>query len=264
MGAKIIPFDYNGNQVRTVTINSEPWFVAKDVCTVLEIQNPTQAVERLDNDERAMFNIGRQGETNIISESGLYSLTLSSKKPQAKPFKRWVTHEVIPAIRKHGAYMTPETIERALSNPDFIIELATRLKEEHQKRQALEAESAQQKQLIAELKPKASYYDVVLQTKDVVSIGKIAKDYGKSAQWLNEKLHELGVQYKQGNIWLLYQKYAEQGYTKSKTHTYSGDDGMQHSKLHTYWTQKGRLFIYDLLKSKGILPLIEQESRGIA
>lgn len=126
-----------------------------------------------------------------------------------------------------------------------------------EEKQKLMLENAQQKQLIAEFNPKASYYDVVLQTKDVLSISKIAKDYGKSAQWLNEKLHELGVQYKQGKTWLLYQEYAERGYTKSKTHIYSGDDGEQHSTMHTYWTQKGRLFVYDLLKSQGIYPLVE-------
>ena len=126
----------------------------------------------------------------------------------------------------------------------------------------LQDENAQQKQLLAEFSPKASYYDVVLQTKDVISVGKIAKDYGKSARWLNQLLHDKGVQYKQGDIWLLYQKHAEQGYTKSKTEVYSGSDGQQHSKIHTYWTQKGRLFIHDLLKADGILPLIELEHAG--
>ncbi len=116
------------------------------------------------------------------------------------------------------------------------------------------------RQQIAELNPKASYYDVVLQTKDLLSTSRIAKDYGKSAIWLNEYLHEKGIQFKQGSVWLLYQKHPEQGYTKSKTHTYSDNDGNQHSKLHTYWTQKGRLFIYELLKSDGVLPLIEQNA----
>ena len=100
----------------------------------------------------------------------------------------------------------------------------------------------------------------MLQTKDALSASEIAKDYGKSAKWLNNLLHDKGVQYKQSGIWLLYQKYVEQGYTRSKTHTYSGDDGQQHSRLHTYWTQKGRLFIYDLLKKDGIFPLIERSA----
>ena len=122
----------------------------------------------------------------------------------------------------------------------------------------LENTIAIQTQQITELQPKASYYDVVLNSKDLLSIGKIAKDFGKSAVWLNKWLHEQGIQYKQGELWLLYQKYAEQGYTSTKTQPYNGDDGMVHTKVHTYWTQKGRLFIYDLLKAHGILPLIER------
>lgn len=116
-----------------------------------------------------------------------------------------------------------------------------------------------QEQQIAELQPKASYYDVVLNCKDLVSVTEIAKDYGKSAKWLNEKLHELGIQFKQGGkIWLLYQKYAERGYTSTKTQTYNGNDGEIHTKVHTYWTQKGRLFIYDKLKAENILPVMEK------
>lgn len=112
-------------------------------------------------------------------------------------------------------------------------------------------------QQISELKPKASYYDVVLNCPDLLSTTKIAKDYGKSAVWLNSYLHDKKIQYKQGGVWLLYQNYAQCGYTSTKTHNYNGDDGIQHAKVHTYWTQKGRLFIYDLLKSDGILPLVE-------
>lgn len=112
-------------------------------------------------------------------------------------------------------------------------------------------------QQISELKPKASYYDVVLNCPDLLSTTKIAKDYGKSAVWLNSYLHDKKIQYKQGGVWLLYQNYAQCGYTSTKTHNYNGDDGIQHAKVHTYWTQKGRLFIYETLKSDGILPLVE-------
>lgn len=120
---------------------------------------------------------------------------------------------------------------------------------------------ALQSQQIAEMKPKVSYYDIVLDCKDLLSMRAIAKDYGKSAQWMNNFLHDLGVQFKQSDIWLLYQKYAEEGYTSTKTHNYLGTDGANHSKVHTYWTQKGRLFIYDLMKQNGIYPLIEQEAQ---
>lgn len=122
----------------------------------------------------------------------------------------------------------------------------------------LETTVAVQTQQISELKPKATYYDVILNCKDLVSATEIAKDYGKSAKWLNNLLHELGVQFKQGGIWLLYQNYAECGYTSTKTHNYLDENGGNHAKVHTYWTQKGRIFIYDLLKGKGILPNVER------
>lgn len=150
-------------------------------------------------------------------------------------------------------------LEKDWNSPERVMARALQIAE--QTLSELKTENAQQKQLLAEYSPKASYYDVVLQTKDALSTSQIAKDYGKSAKWLNAMLHDLGVQYNQGGIWLLYQKYAEQGYTRSKTHVYCGDDGEQHSRLHTYWTQKGRLFIYDLLKENGILPLIEMEEQ---
>ena len=118
---------------------------------------------------------------------------------------------------------------------------------------------SQKNMALTEMKPKVSYYDVVLNCKDLISTSAIAKDYGKSAIWMNRYLHEKGVQFKQGDIWLLYQRYAREGYTSTKTHTYPGTNGETHTKVHTYWTQKGRLFIYELMKSDGYTPLIERE-----
>ena len=142
----------------------------------------------------------------------------------------------------------------------MLIAALTKLKAEREKTNALMATVAVQNQQIVEMKPKASYYDVVLNCKDLVAISVIAKDYGWSANRMNQYLHDKGVQYKQGNkIWLLYQKYAEMGYTSTKTHSYPGSDGTMHTKVHTYWTQQGRLFIYGLLKADGILPTMEQE-----
>ena len=248
--------------VRTLEVNGEPYFVGKDVADILGYQNGSRDINRhVDTEDRtdvAIHDGSQNRNMTIINESGLYSLILSSKLPKAKEFKHWVTSEVLPSIRKHGAYMTDDVLHRAITEPDFLIQLATELKEEQEKRRALESTVAVQSQQITELQSKASYYDVVLNSKDLLSIGKIAKDFGKSAVWLNKWLHEQGVQYKQGEIWLLYQKYAEQGYTSTKTRTYNGDDGAVHTKVHTYWTQKGRLFIYDLLKTNGILPLIEK------
>lgn len=236
--------------VRVVDINGVVWFVAADVCRVLELTNPTVAVENLDIDERAKFNLGRQGDTNIINESGLYALVIRSRKPFAKRFRKWLTSEVIPSIRKHGAYMTPAKIEEILSDPDTIIQLATQLKIEREQNAVL-------KMQIAELQPKASYYDLILQCPDLVSTSVIAKDYGFSAKSFNRLLHRLGVQFKQGDIWLLYQKYASRGWTSTKTHNFPDRDGNQHCRPHTYWTQKGRIELYNLLKRKGYLPTIE-------
>lgn len=261
-------WNYNNSEVRTVTVNNEPWFVGKDVADILGYSNSSKAVStHVDNEDKQFLMIDiadsqngnvpvGQSKTAIINESGLYSLILSSKLPTAKQFKRWVTSEVLPSIRKTGMYATDEL----LNNPDLAIKAFTALKEEREKTKALTETVAIQQQQILELKPKASYYDVVLNCKDLLSTTEIAKDYGKSARWLNELLHELKVQFKQGNkIWLLYQKYANKGYTSTKTQTYNGNDGEVHTKVHTYWTQKGRLFIYGLLKAKDILPLIEQE-----
>lgn len=154
-------------------------------------------------------------------------------------------------------------VEEAWNSPDMVMKRALKFANKKveqlmQQTFTLETTVAVQEQQISELKPKASYYDVVLNCKDLMSATEIAKDYGKSARWLNEILHNHGIQFKQGGIWLLYQKYAEKGYTSTKTHNYLDDNGGTHSKVHTYWTQKGRLFIYDLLKSHGILPTMEQ------
>lgn len=161
-------FDFKNHQIRTVTINDEPWFVAIDVCRALEITNPSDVIKRLDTDERARFNLGRQGETNIVNESGLYSLILGSRKPEAKEFKRWITKSVIPSIRKHGAYMTPQTIEEALLNPDTIIKIATQLKEEQAKTKQLETK-------IEEDRPKVIFAEALETSADSIMIADLAK-----------------------------------------------------------------------------------------
>lgn len=156
-------------------------------------------------------------------------------------------------------------IERKWNSPEAIMARALQYASQqlaivrHQN-ELLESAIAVQNQQITEMKPKASYYDVVLNCKDLISTSAIAKDYGKSAIWMNRYLNDKGIQFKQGNIWLLYQKYAEKGYTSTKTHNYLGSNGEQHTKVHTYWTQKGRLFIYELMKADGILPQIEMEA----
>lgn len=154
-------------------------------------------------------------------------------------------------------------VEEAWNSPEAVMARALRIANKQldqikQRNTVLEEQNAIQNQQIAELQPKASYYDLVLNCKDLVSVTTIAKDYGWSARKMNTYLHDLGVQYKQGSVWILYQKYAEMGYTSTKTHSHPGKDGDVHATVHTYWTQKGRLFIYSLLKENGILPMVER------
>lgn len=248
---------FSGSEVRTVEVNGEPWFVGKDVADVLGYQNASKALsDHVDDDDKlnneSLSSLGQRGGW-LINESGVYALIFGSKLPNAKDFKHWVTSEVLPSIRKTGSYSLTDSYQ--IEDP---IERAKRWIEEQQEKKQLQLTVSVQTQQIAELQPKASYYDVVLNCKDLLSITDIAKDYGKSGKWLNKHLYEKGVQFKQAGIWLLYQKYAEQGYTSTKTQPYAGSDGEVHSKVHTYWTQKGRLFIYELLKAEGILPIVER------
>jgi anti-repressor protein len=235
-------------QVRVVNQDGEPWFVATDVCKVLEIQNTSQALQRLDEDERSMLNIGRQGEANVVNEYGLYTLILGSRKESAKQFKRWITHEVIPSIRKTGQYSVDQS-SYVIEDP---IKRAERWIEEQKERLMLQ-------QQVLEYKPKVDYVDKILKAKGAVNIGQIAGDYGLSAYALNQILHTERVQYKLGSQWLLYSEHRDKGYTKSDTHMYVKDDGSEAVSMHTKWTQKGRLFIHDLLTKRGILPIIERE-----
>lgn len=245
-------------KIRTVLVDGEPYFVGKDVAEVLDYSNPRKAIkDHVDASDKGVTKcdtLGGVQDLTVINESGLYSLILSSKMPRAREFKHWVTSEILPSIRRHGLY----AVDEVLANPDMLINALTALKEERAKTKVLEEQNAIQNQQIAELQPKASYYDLVLNCKDLVSVTTIAKDYGWSARKMNTYLHDLGVQYKQGSVWILYQKYAEMGYTSTKTHSHPGKDGDVHATVHTYWTQKGRLFIYSLLKENGILPMVER------
>lgn len=174
MSNEIQRFDFKGAALRTLTDGAgEPWFVAKDVCDILEISNPSDALKRLDDDERSRFNLGRQGETNIVNEAGLYVLVLGSRKPEAHEFKRWVTHEVLPSIRKHGAYMTQQTLDKALTSPDFLIQLATKLKEEQEK--------------VKELEPKAQALDDFTNVEDRLLVRDAAKVLSNAGTPIKEK-----------------------------------------------------------------------------
>lgn len=243
--------------VRVVNKNGEPLFVGKDVAIALGYSNPRDALAKHVPDKYKKDGVvirdsmGREQTPTLITEAGLYKLVFASKLPKAVEFSDWTCEEVIPSIRKTGVYMTTKAAEEILSNPDFIIELAQQVKTARAQIEVLNTQ-------VAELQTKANYCDVVLQCKELVTTSVIAKDYGYSAKSFNKLLHELGVQFRQSDIWLLYQEYAAQGWSQTKTHIYYDEDGKPHSKPHMYWTQKGRLGLYELLKAKNILPLIEQ------
>ena len=171
-------FEYQNNEVRTIERGGEPWFVLKDVCKILNIGNPADVYNRLDDDEKGVGQIDTLGGTqkaNIVNESGLYNVILRSDKPEAKPFRKWVTSEVLPSIRKHGAYMTPETLEAAIFNPDTIIRIATALKEEQDKRKALEATNAALTVDNQIMKPKAEYFDELVDRNLLTNFRETAK-----------------------------------------------------------------------------------------
>jgi len=242
-------------EIRICEKNGQFWFVRKDVTNILDYQNGSRAINmHIDNEDKGVSKCDTPGgkqEMTIINESGLYSLVLSSKMPKAKEFKRWVTSEVLPSIRKNGMYATNETIDKILADPDFGIELLSQLKEERKEKQKLVGK-------INDLKPKADYTDTILKNKGLVTITQIAKDYGMSGRKMNELLHDLGVQYKQSGQWLLYAEHQGEGYTHSETIDITRSDGTPDVVMNTKWTQKGRLFLYNLLKNNGILPVIER------
>lgn len=172
-------FIFESQQLRTIKVNDEVWFVGKDVATILGYAKTANAIsQHVDDEDKGvtrMMTPGGKQNIQVINESGMYSLILSSKMPNAKKFKRWVTHEVLPAIRKHGAYMTDEKIEEVLTDPDTIIKLATQLKDERQQRlieQQLRRDAESQ---VREMKPKALFADAVTSSKSTVLIGDLAK-----------------------------------------------------------------------------------------
>ena len=254
--------------VRTLEEDGQILFCAKDVAVNLGYNNTRDAIQRhcpyvvkrdvgVQTGTLANGNPALQVHSVVfIPESDVYRLIIRSKQPAAQRFERWVMEEILPTIRKHGIYATGETLEALIQDPQFGIRLLSELQTEREQRKTAEEEREHQKRLIYELEPKARYCDLVLQSKSLVPVSMIAKDYGLSAIKFNLLLHELGVQYRMADTWLLYQKYADQGYTQSQTHVL--DNGT--TIVNTCWTQKGRLFLYKLLKERaGVLPVIERE-----
>ncbi|WP_163258451.1 phage antirepressor [Bacillus paranthracis] len=233
-------------QVRTVVKGEDVWFVAKDVCEVLEIKNTTQAMQKLDPEERTMFNIGRQGETNIINESGLYSLIMTSRKPQAKSFKKWVTSEVLPSIRKHGAYMTDQVLEQAITNPEFAIGILTKLKEEKEKLAAAQQQIVQQQPLV-------TFAEACMQSNESLKVSEVAKLAAKhnikiGQRQLFAKLREWNLMFKRSTEPT--QIAVEKGYFEIAQGVKQKPSGEPFTWTTTYVTPTGQAYIIDRLKKE--------------
>ena len=275
-------------KIRTVEIDGEPWLAGKDVAEALGYKDTKSALlDHVDEEDRRILKSGdlpplenhipkdvfpvnftaadipNRGLT-VINESGLYALVLSSKLPGAKEFRRWATSEVLPSVRKHGAYMTPDTIDKMIASPEFGIKLLTALKEERAKRSALEVTVETQRQTIADFAPIQQYVDTILSSPRTMTTTQIAADYDLTANKLNKILHEEGVQRKVGGQWVLYKHHMGNGYTKSETISITRSDGTPDTVMHTKWSQKGRLMIHNILERRGIKAAMDKEAEANA
>lgn len=241
-------FNFEDLPVRTTTVDNEPYFVGNDVAQILGYEDYRGAInKKVDSDDKLRSQIDHAGQkrnVTLINESGLYSLIFSSKLESAKRFKRWVTSEVLPSIRKHGIYATDNVIEQTLRDPDYIINVLTEYKKEKDNNLIL-------RQQIGELKPKDDYVDEILKSPGTMTITQIAADYGLSAQKLNKLLHQARLQRRVGKQWVLYTEHMNKGYTKSHTIEIVRSDGRPDTQPQTRWTQKGRLKIHEIMTDFG-------------
>ncbi|HDA6476569.1 TPA: phage antirepressor KilAC domain-containing protein [Staphylococcus aureus] len=245
-------FNFEELPVRTLEVDGEPYFIGKDVADILGYANGRDALSKhVDEDDKKVLtsrnttleNLPNRGLT-AVNESGLYSLIFSSKLESAKRFKRWVTSDVLPAIRKYGIYATDNVIEQTLKDPDYIITVLTEYKKEKEQNLLLQQE-------IGELKPKADYVDEILKSTGTLATTQIAADYGISAQKLNKLLHEARLQRKVNKQWVLYSEHMGKSYTESDTIPIVRSDGREDTVLQTRWTQKGRLKIHEIMTEFG-------------
>ena len=250
-------------KIRTAGTSEEPLFCLADVCRVLELGNPSQVKTRLGDalisNEAILDSLGRTQQAVFVNEDGLYDVILDSRKPEARTFRKWITSEVLPSIRKTGQYNVfkiPQTYAEALR-------LAADQQEqiEYQQKQ-IEANTKEIVELngaIAMMQPKVSYVDAILASKETVTITQIAQDYGCSAKTFNGWLRDFGIQHKVGDQWILYAKHLPCGYVQPYTISITHKNGSKGTAMHTKWTQKGRLFLYEELKRHNVFPVIEQD-----
>lgn len=249
-------FNFEELLVRKIEVNGEPYFLGKDVAEILGYTRTDNAIRNhVDNEDKLTHQLSASGQKRnmvIVNESGLYSLIFDAAKQskneeirkKAKRFKRWVTEDVLPSIRKHGVYATDDVIENTLNNPDYIINVLTEYKKEKEQKLLLQQE-------IGELKPKADYVDEILKSTGTLATTQIAADYGISAQKLNKLLHEARLQRKVNKQWVLYSEHMGKSYTESDTIPIVRSDGREDTVLQTRWTQKGRLKIHEIMTDFG-------------
>ena len=248
-------------KVRTAGTSENPLFCLPDVCKALGL-NASHVRERLEDGvvstDTITDNLGRTQVANFVNEDGLYDVILDSRKPEAKVFRKWVTSEVLPSIRKTGQYSTnvPQTFSQALM-------LAARQQEEIERQKAALAQQGEEivklSNEVMTMKPKATYYDLILNNPSTVTITQIAQDYGMSAKKFNQILCDFRIQHKVNKQWILYADNINKGYVQSKPTNIPLANGTEKVVYNTEWTQKGRIFLYEKLKQAGILPMIENK-----
>lgn len=238
MENKLMVFENEAfGKVRTLNLNGEPWFVAVDVCSVLDLSNPTIAVSRLDEDERAKFNLGRQGDATIVNEPGLYTLVLGSRKPEAKAFKRWITHEVLPNIRKHGVYIADEKLKLFAEHPELLDALMRSLYTAH-------AENLRHRAERQTLLPKADYYDAFMDADGCTNLRTTAKELNVPERWFARFLQQTGFLYRSpaGNL-MPYAIPRNRGLFRVRDYVRNG-----HSGAYTLITPMGKSLFRELLR----------------
>ena len=238
MENKLMVFENEAfGKVRTLNLNGEPWFVAVDVCSVLDLSNTTIAVSRLDEDERAKFNLGRQGDATIVNEPGLYTLVLGSRKPEAKAFKRWITHEVLPNIRKHGVYITDEKLKLFAEHPELLDALMRSLYTAH-------AENLRHRAERQTLLPKADYYDAFMDADGCTNLRTTAKELNVPERWFARFLQQTGFLYRSpaGNL-MPYAIPRNRGLFRVRDYVRNG-----HSGAYTLITPMGKSLFRELLR----------------
>lgn len=245
-------FENNLFQLEVKTENGESLFDAETVARSLGLTTVAKSGNAVVRWQRVNNYLGKNSplvaKGDYINEPMVYKLAFKANNALAEKFQDWLATEVLPQIRKHGMYATDELLD----NPDLLIEVATKLKEERTLRLIAE-------QRVNELQPKADYYDRILNNKGLVTVSTIAKNYGMSAVSFNKLLHELGIQFNQSGTWLLYSKFQDKGYTHIEPFDYEDKNGNPQVKTRMKWTQKGHIFLYETLKKNNYLPMIERE-----